>query len=1035
MGKFIDILYKRRVYELGEKRDIKRNGKKVGEERKVSKRPAVWVRVKNNKELTEEEKEKAVKRHLEKKKRKKRKQKIQKERPDWEKEAEERAEEKYKEKRHITENTQKAIKNAIKSDGLKYNKVNYKGRWLNIGIPKNATGVQDYYVYDIDGSIYTMEQFKQKIDDEIEHQKILKLIEKNPEKFQEYITHLQKMNEDEVDKLVEEQDGDLTFEYISDSELQYQSAVKMFKCVEVEKDGVKIIAEGAYKGLAIDDLISMSGKMIGGKVKQFNPRTGKLERIVQKRGRTRRTHYELNTEPYVIKKGNRCYMMLPDNRKYKDLPEDLQEKFGLNKLRKHLRELKKQGVVKQISKNRFEFLPMHIEKVQEGINSMTLSKAAAKMINDTIVAQNARAMQEETEKLQKKFGVDVLGGFKEEIEGRSYQLGAIDFICGTDKTRKTPKNRGFVALDTGLGKTLTGLMIIKQWLNTGKLKENGKNGKALIVVPAKLQGNFPEEIDQKMTEKGAKELKDNITVMSYNKFQTIMKGQDKELTPADLQQYGGFLFDEAHENMRNKTDSHRACEALGQNADRVFLSGSPMVKNPVENYNLVKLIEGDNLNVEAKDISNTTVKVDNKVIGIKDDPISKETLKKFIKTYTYFVDKEDPKVKQMTGLPDITPHYQNSQKMTLEGLTSLNPNYEAVIKEYRKYEKEYRKTLEVMSEKYRYGGKLSVEDLAAFQNTKKGGLPAVAVQKMARLLNDPNKYFRGELAKKLIEKNPEKYKEMGKAKVANLPEVRNKVKQMGIVSPKILQSQSYIEKQLNKPTGKKATVTFTDSPDLAVEATEEYAKMFPGKKHVVCLAGEIKVYQYNAKTKKAEVVKRWRDDPKDRQWSVKAIQSLKQGGENGDMFNDIATLNMTSAYQTGQNLQSFSNQVIHLDRDNWANENLKQRTARVYRGGQDEAVNNYFMDINSGGDLLTLNSIQRFSDDREGRIFEETIKAAMQFEINESSAKMSTSKERALERKTKKTKERMQINSIESQNKAVDFPVPKGKIKIPAEAA
>jgi len=92
-------------------------------------------------------------------------------------------------------------------------------------------------------------------------------------------------------------------------------------------------------------------------------------------------------------------------------------------------------------------------------------------------------------------------------------------------------------------------------------------------------------------------------------------------------------------------------------------------------------------------------------------------------------------------------------------------------------------------------------------------------------------------------------------------------------------------------------------------------------------------------------------------------------------------------YSTGQNLQAF-NTVIHLDRDHWNSEEMKQRTARSYRQGQKDQVTeitvdtvlNYQGPATEDGDLATgiksLDEIRKFFQKMEEEIFNAVIKGA-----------------------------------------------------------
>jgi hypothetical protein len=94
---------------------------------------------------------------------------------------------------------------------------------------------------------------------------------------------------------------------------------------------------------------------------------------------------------------------------------------------------------------------------------------------------------------------------------------------------------------------------------------------------------------------------------------------------------------------------------------------------------------------------------------------------------------------------------------------------------------------------------------------------------------------------------------------------------------------------------------------------------------------------------------------------------------------DVRTMTcLGPEYQSGQNFQAFET-VIHLDRDDWNNENMKQRTARAYRQGQKGQVVEHTIDATYEGKKeapgqATLDEIRRLQMEMEGAIFDDIIK-------------------------------------------------------------
>jgi hypothetical protein len=99
----------------------------------------------------------------------------------------------------------------------------------------------------------------------------------------------------------------------------------------------------------------------------------------------------------------------------------------------------------------------------------------------------------------------------------------------------------------------------------------------------------------------------------------------------------------------------------------------------------------------------------------------------------------------------------------------------------------------------------------------------------------------------------------------------------------------------------------------------------------------------------------------------------------------IATCTLLGkVYMYGHNLQGF-NTVIHLDRDNWNSESMKQRTARAWRQGQTEVVQETTIDLTYQPDHggverpewdKTLDEVRAAFQEMDAGIFDRIIKDA-----------------------------------------------------------
>jgi hypothetical protein len=110
------------------------------------------------------------------------------------------------------------------------------------------------------------------------------------------------------------------------------------------------------------------------------------------------------------------------------------------------------------------------------------------------------------------------------------------------------------------------------------------------------------------------------------------------------------------------------------------------------------------------------------------------------------------------------------------------------------------------------------------------------------------------------------------------------------------------------------------------------------------------------------------------QWAFKDL--INPAGK----FKTASLFGPSFAY--GHNLQAFDT-VIHLDRDTWNSENMKQRTARAWRQGQDSPVDEITLDAtyqsdNQGAEVVdydkTLDEIRGFFQKVESNLFDEIVK-------------------------------------------------------------
>ena len=194
----------------------------------------------------------------------------------------------------------------------------------------------------------------------------------------------------------------------------------------------------------------------------------------------------------------------------------------------------------------------------------------------------------------------------------------------------------------------------------------------------------------------------------------------------------------------------------------------------------------------------------------------------------------------------------------------------------------------------------------------------------------------------------------------------------GVSNPKLDRATQLVERHISG-----RTLLFTESKDLAQDTFERMKKTYPGRSHALGLVGTI-VLANGATGEDSKFTSRIYTDletgrkiPKE-EWKTFILTNVIQKDPT------ILTMVLTGSYALGQNLQSFGN-VIHLDRDDWSNEIMKQRTARAWRSGNSDPVNEYTLDLvyedadgGVNGDT-TLDEIRRVIQGIDARLFQEVV--------------------------------------------------------------
>lgn len=480
-------------------------------------------------------------------------------------------------------------------------------------------------------------------------------------------------------------------------------------------------------------------------------------------------------------------------------------------------------------------------------------------------------------------------------------------------------DRGICALDTGMGKTVTAIASMMNLDMRGK--SEGTNGRYLYVCEKDLLGNLVGEFYKFLEKPIADEVASRVDIIPYTKFVSLRK---KNPTYGD--DYIAIYFDEAHLRLGSKSKAAYKAAVNCKAKHKILLTASPMVKDPKEVFTLASVANNLDLNSpegvrqEAKFLGFYTQDVGGRPVSVTRDPNAAKDFRVWVKRNLFFADK--------TSVVEGDSRLEQLRKETVA--VTMPPELEQA------YKKEMQTVL---------GG---LKDLLAVYQER----PELAFEAASRRVKRPL------------------------ANLTRLSDVPNRVIP-GLPNPKIDRAVEIIS-QISMSD---RVLLFTDSAELAEDTFADMQKKFPGKGHVLGLTNAI---LYCSPT--GEILKftaRKYVDPetgravKADEWKTFILTRVLGLGLTHTQY-PVHTTVLTGSYAVGQNLQSFGH-VIHLDRDSWSNETMKQRTARAWRSGNKKPVDEYTVDLTYGDQFAgpeaaqTLDEIRKVVQNIDDNLFNQVV--------------------------------------------------------------
>ena len=679
-----------------------------------------------------------------------------------------------------------------------------------------------------------------------------------------------------------------------------------------ERDGQAMVLEGRFSGVPLDTLVHRAARISAQRSYQLDPRSG---RTLVRPG--------LVLEPHVT--------VAQKGRLMVELPAGAGPFTQVRRaMRRASRAVPSIEYVRGSRNALFYFEPKDFEVVRDALSGMALSEQALGMIQGYYAAL-ARADEALSAPDRASLGLRALGGFKpalkvhgqaRAVELNPAQLGGLAWLQARGW-------RGVLALDTGLGKTLLALAIMR------KMRRDGVAGhrRFLYVVPPALKGHLAMEASRFLLPKVAAQLLAKVDVLSYRELLRA---------PIEPSRYAACFFDEAQALARPRSKTARAVLALCH-PRKILLSASPMEKSPMEAYALYCAAENIDLNHRTKGREHRLrmrrfkarflETIAGRPVGVTPDPVAQRDLRAWIKLHIFYADKTTAGAGQLGALS------QRSEPI------SMSPKLERA---YRACARRLGRAMEAMIAMFR--------DRARHKASRDRRIAQAMGLGLAELIGRLNT-------------------------LANAPERLIK----GAGYPKLDRAAELLKDRLFKSEGQCRAVLFSDDRELILEAAKRLSLAVPGKVCAAALSDRVVLFRSG---ERLERYGEHRLPFRARPYADRAPSAWRSYvvGELLPQDSQVFSLCLQGTYSTGYNLQAFDT-VIHLDRDTWCAEQMRQRTARVWRQGQERPVFEYTLDMvyqAPRSDLDgTLDEVRRYHQASQAQLFDQTIRAAQKEALGE----------------------------------------------------
>ena len=506
--------------------------------------------------------------------------------------------------------------------------------------------------------------------------------------------------------------------------------------------------------------------------------------------------------------------------------------------------------------------------------------------------------------------------------------------------------------------------------------------------------------------------------------------------------YAALFFDEA-QAMKNP-DSERSKAALKLHHPRkICLTASPMERNPMEAYVLAAItnntplfgrsrVAKDNRKEMRRFKERFCEVVGGRIVGIKQDPLTQRDLHTWVKRNVFYADKTDVK------------EYELPKPVRTDTPVEMPEQVEAL---YRDVAGGFATIMQGAARKYRERKKTDAYGDRQAERIFSAALKPV-IQLLTDMSNRPEKaltdvafaiehgYLPDYITKVQDDGSGGEPRKLPKTFINILKKWQENHTPEEILAlaatvgnPKIKAAEDTLAAKFESAASSRALL-FSDDRAMCMESGQHMAETLGGT-HVVALNNRIHFFRGSTELDKLtipldlDLLDKLVKDPKQRaailaktggvseiklplhKRAYKRHPALpgKQGVHEPYQANDwqqfafkvligpdtsIRSCSLLGkTYMYGHNLQAF-NMVVHLDRNSWNSESMKQRTARSWRQGQSEEVDVITLDltyrsddegVDRGEDDVTLDQIRKVFQEMDAALFDRIVKDAQGIEL------------------------------------------------------